>query len=72
MKQRIRIRTRKEWQTFFSEKLVGVRIFAQENGEKVFILGLLAGVGIVLFFKLFAFVFAIVALAYFVVMAVAE
>lgn len=72
VKNKIRARTRREWQAFFNEKLVVLRIFAQENGEKVFILGVVAGIAIVLFFKVVALLIALVLLAYFVVLAVAE
>ena len=51
----IRKKSRAEWQEFFSARIERFRTFAQENGEKVFLLGLVAGVLFILFFKVFLF-----------------
>lgn len=49
----IRKRSREEWETLAQDKIRDVRIWVQENGEKAFAGGLLAGMIFILFLKLF-------------------
>ena len=59
-----RSRSREEWHELVRERFINARIFAQENGEKVFLVGLLLGVIVVLFYKVFILAAALVALSY--------
>jgi hypothetical protein len=68
----IRRRRRSEWQQLCRARLVEFRIYAQENGEKVFILGLLLGVCTVLFYKPVIVIISLIALAYLIIMAVSD
>ena len=68
----IKRRNTEEWQEFFLDRWTGLRIFAQENGEKASFLGFGIGIAIVLFFKLFIFLFCMAALAYLLIMLLSE
>lgn len=50
---RIRQKTRDEWQNLAREFYINLRIWIQENGEKAFFVGVFLGILILAFFKLF-------------------
>ena len=63
----IREKSRQEWEEYFRGSLTNLRIWIQENGEKALIVGLVVGVIITQFFKLFIVLAALaVCGAYFV------
>lgn len=51
----IRAKSRKEWSELVRERIVLIRIWLQENGEIAALCGFVAGIIIILFFKLFIF-----------------
>lgn len=56
----IRSRTREGWELHWRERLTDVRIWIQEHGEQAAALGLVLGIGVVIFFKFFvAMVFTV-------------
>lgn len=59
-------RTQQEWNEVFKGRLEAVRRFVRENGEVAALVGFGVGIAIVLFFKLFVFLFCLIALSYFV------
>jgi hypothetical protein len=61
-------RTKAEWQKLLRERWTTVRIFVQEHGEVSALLGFGIGVFVVLFYKLFAFLFCVMMLAYLAIM----
>ena len=69
---KIKSKSRDEWNALLKERLLWLRIYAQENGEKVFVLGLVLGMFVVFLFKIFVFTVALVALVYLIVMAIAD
>jgi hypothetical protein len=75
MKQRfvdaIRQKSRQEWRAEVFDRWTTFRIWVQEHGEKAAGLGLIAGVALVLAFKLFVFLFILALLAGYVVYFVA-
>jgi hypothetical protein len=72
LRELIRSKNQAQWRATFNDWITTVRIFVQENGEKALILGFILGVIIVMFFKLFILVSCLSALAYLVVMVVAD
>lgn len=57
-------RTQAEWNTYFQERLGGLREYLRAHGEQGALLGFIVGIFIVLFFKLSLFIFILAALAY--------
>ena len=51
--QWVRRRTREEWLTFPRENVMTARIWIQEHPEQGFVVGLVGGVVLVVFFRLF-------------------
>lgn len=70
--QAIRRRSREEWRDFFRERIMHIRIYIQENGEKAAILALLLGIFSVLFFKLFILGVCLLALWVLIVTVISE
>jgi predicted PurR-regulated permease PerM len=52
-------RTRTGWKALVRDSYTEMRIWLQENGEKAFVIGLMVGFALIVFFKLFAFLFAL-------------
>ncbi len=48
----LRKRRRAEWRELYREKWINARIWVQENAEKAFVVAIILGVILVLFFKL--------------------
>lgn len=69
---RIRQRSRSQWQAYFKERLDKISSFVLERGERGFIVGLIGGIIIVLMFKLVVCIVAAVLLAYFLILAISE
>lgn len=67
-----RSRTQAEWNELVHGKLVELRTFVRENGEKAAGLGFVLGILIVLFIKPFIVLVAMVALVYLTILALAD
>ena len=66
--QEIRKRSREEWEQFGLDKWTDLRIWVQEHGERAALIALVAGVSLVLFFKLVLILLIIAALICFAVL----
>ena len=67
-----RSRTQAEWNELVFGKLVEVRTYVRENGEKAAGIGFILGILIVLFIKPFILLLAFSALIYLIIIALAD
>lgn len=67
-----RTRTQAEWNELAYSKLVEVRTYVRENGEKAAVIGFALGILIVLFIKPFILLVALSALVYLIILAIAD
>ena len=67
-----RSRTQAEWNELAYGKLVELRTFVRENGEKAAAIGFALGILIVLFIKPFIVLTALAALVYLTILAIAD
>jgi hypothetical protein len=68
----IRTRKKAEWQDFFLGYITAIRDFVRSNGEKGAFLGFAVGIVLILFFKLVLIVGCIAALAYLLIIIIAD
>ncbi len=68
----IRSKTKREWQQFFEERMTLVRDYLRTHGEQGALIGFGIGIFIVLFFKLALFLSCIAALAYLLILIIAD
>jgi hypothetical protein len=71
-KRLIRSKTKDEWQAFFLAKVVCVRTYIQEHGEKAAIAGFIAGILLILFYKLFVLILTLAVLGYLIIITLAD
>jgi len=69
---KIRSKTKAEWQDFFQEKLFEARDYVRAHGEPSALLGFASGVFVVVFFKLAIVLVCLAALAYLLILLVAD
>ncbi len=67
----IRTRTREQWHQWLVDKVTSLRIWIQENSEKSFVVALIVGFCIALFFKLFLYLVFFLVVAGIIVWAIA-
>jgi hypothetical protein len=70
--EKIRSRSREQWQAHYRERWTDLRIWIQEHGEQAAIVALVLGILFVLFFRLFIAIIMLALLAGYIVWHIAE
>lgn len=68
----IRSKSKLEWQRFFQDKLLHIREYVRGHGEKSAIFAFVAGVFMVIFFKVTLVLVCLAALAYLLILLISD
>lgn len=68
----IRSKTKLEWQRFFQDKLLAFREYVKRNGEKSALFAFVAGIFMVVFFRLTLILVCLVALVYLLILLISD